>query len=73
MKQTIETLAVFANYMINKDLNNLEEVAGKIMCVIGVDEILKAYHVKTSYEASYSVRRQIAMVIIMDLLKSKLK
>lgn len=75
MKNTIETLVKFSVYMVNSEKSNLEDIVGKIVCIIGADEILLAYDVMLGYESKhvYNIKSAIARSIILDLLQQKIK
>jgi hypothetical protein len=75
MKKTIETVVLFSMYMIDEKKSNLEDIAAKIVCVIGAEEILNAYQVSIGYEskALFSIKQNLARNIILDLLQKNLK
>lgn len=75
MKKTIETVVLFSMYMVNDKKDNLEDIAAKIVCVIGVDNVLKAYDVMLGYESKhvYNIKSAIARSIILDLLQQQIK
>ena len=75
MRNTINALVTFSMYMVNEKKNNLEDIAAKIVCVLGVDPILDAYEVTLKYEskALFNIKQNLARNIILDLLQKNLK
>ena len=75
MKNTINALVGFSAYMISEKKDNLEDIAAKIVCVLGVDPILEAYEVSIGYEsrALFNIKQNLARNIILDLLQKNLK
>lgn len=75
MKNTINALVVFSSYMINEKKDNLEDIAAKVVCVLGAERILEAYEVTLNYESKnlYGIKLNLARNIILDLLQQKIK
>lgn len=69
MKGQIESVIMFAaSNNLTADKSNFDEVVTRLMCHIGSDNVLQAYHVTLDY-SSPGIKGEIARLIVRDVLK----